>query len=194
MTDSTISSDSFCGGSPQLSSVSNRNASKSGSRNSVPETLIGKPPEGNAGAVPFGGLGDRLVDDDAADLRPSGRDFSATGMNSPGEIMPRCGMVPAHQRLDAGDGAVGQRDLRLEIDAESPLGDGDLEVVLELLAVLELLPQLLGEEREAAAAELLGRIERKVGMDDQILGVVGVDRIDGDAGAGARKDGGARGN
>ena len=71
------------------------------------------------------------------------------------------------------------------------LGDGDLQVALELLAVLELLPELVGEEGVVAAAELLCRIERQVGMHEQVLGVVGVDRIDGDAGAGARKDGGA---
>ena len=85
--------------------------------------------------------------------------------------------------------AVGERDLRLEIDAEGSLRDGDLEVVLELLAVLQFAPQLVGEEGEGAAAVLLGRVEREVGMDEQILGIVGVDRIDGDAGAGARQDG-----
>ena len=57
--------------------------------------------------------------------------------------------------------------------------------------MLELLPEFVGEEREGAAAELLGRIERQIGMHDQVLGIVGVDRIDGDAGAGARQDGGA---
>ena len=41
-----------------------------------------------------------------------------------------------------------------------------LQVALELLAVLEFLPQFVGEEGEAAAAQLLGRIEREVGMDD----------------------------
>ena len=141
-------------------------------------------------SVPFGGLGDRLLDDDAADLRHqagllgdrnefAGRDHAALRM------------VPAHQRLDAGDAAVAERDLRLVVDAERPLGDGDLEVAFELLAVLQLLPELVGEEREAAAAELLCRIQREVGVHEQVLGVVGVDRIDGDAGAGARKDRGA---
>ena len=100
-------------------------------------------------------------------------------------------MVPAHQRLDAGDGAVAQRDLRLVVDAERALGDGDLEVAFELLAVVEFLPQFVGEEGAIAAAELLGGIEREIGMDDQVLGVVGIERIDGDAGAGARMDRGA---
>ena len=61
--------------------------------------------------------------------------------------------------------------------------------MFELLAVLQLLPQLLGEEQEAAATKLLCGIERKIGVHEQILRIVGIDRIDGDAGAGARKNG-----
>ena len=36
----------------------------------------GEPAEGDAGAMPFGGLGDRLADDDAADLRAISPAFS----------------------------------------------------------------------------------------------------------------------
>ena len=100
-------------------------------------------------------------------------------------------MVPAHQRLDAGDRAVGQRDLRLEIDLERLFRDGDAHVVLELLAVFEFPAQLFRKEGEGAAAQLLGGVKRQVGMDDQVLGIFRVDRIDGDAGAGAGQDRGA---
>ena len=121
-------------------------------------------------------------------IRP---DFSATGMNSPGEIMPR---VACFQRTSASMPAMAplvQRHLRLEIDLEGFFGDGDAQIVLELLAVLQLAPQLFREEGVGAAALLLGGVEREVGMDDEIVGVVGVDRIDGDARAGAGQDGGA---
>src|SRR3954471_13859432 len=98
-------------------------------------------------------------------------------------------MVPAHQRLDTGNAAIAERDLRLEVDDEGPFRDGDLEIALELLAVVELLAEFVGKERETATAELLGRIEREVSMHDQVLGVVGIDRIDRDARTGARQDG-----
>ena len=131
---------------------------------------------------------DRLGDDDAADLG-----HEAAFLGDRNELARRdhaaLGMFPAHQRLDAADGAVGQRHLRLEIDLEGVLRNGDLDVVLELLAVVEFAPQLLGEEREAAAAELFGGIEREIGMNQQIFRIVGIDGIDGNAGAGARKDG-----
>ena len=118
MTDSTISSESFSGGRPAaLQRLEQELRRNRGSRNSVPETLIASRPKempawchSAASAIAFSTM-----------MRPIcaiSPDFSATGMNSPGEIMPRCGMVPAHQCLDAGDGAVGQRHLRLEIDAE----------------------------------------------------------------------------
>ncbi len=188
MTDSTISSDSFCGGRPVALQHVEQEVVEVGLAQLGARHVDGQPAERNARRVPFGCLADRLLDDDAADLRHqaglfrdrdelAGRDHAALGL------------LPAHQRLDAGDRAVGQRDLRLEVDAERALGDGDLEVALELLAVLELAPQLLGEEGVVAAAELLGGIEREIGMDDEVLRIVGVDRIDGDAGAGARQDG-----
>ena len=55
-------------------------------------------------------------------------------------------VVPAHQRLDAGDGSAGERHLRLEVDLERLLRDGDAQIVFELLAVLEFAPQFLREE------------------------------------------------
>ena len=96
--------------------------------------------------MPFGGFGDRLLDDDAADLRHQAR-FLGDRDEFAGRDHAALRMVPAHQRLDAGDDAIGERDLRLEIDAERPLGDGDLEIAFELLAVLQLPPELFGEER-----------------------------------------------
>ena len=46
-------------------------------------------------------------------------------------------MLPAYERLDASDGSTGQRHLRLEIDLEGLFRDGETQIVLELLAVLQ---------------------------------------------------------
>ena len=190
MTDSTISRDSFCGGRPKRSQRLEQELVEIGFAQFGARDVDRQPSERNACLVPFGRLGDRLFHDDAADLRHQARflgDRNELARRDHAALL----MVPAHQRLDAGDDAVGQRHLRLVIDAERPLGDGDLEVAFELLAVVELLPQLVGEEGAIAAAELLGGIEREIGVHDQVLGVVGIERVDGDAGAGARMDGGA---
>ena len=45
---------------------------------------------------------------------------SATGMNSAGEIMPRCGMVPADQRLAAWDAVVVEIEDRLIVQVNWP--------------------------------------------------------------------------
>ncbi len=155
-----------------------------------PRDVDGDPPEGDAGAVPFGRLGDRLGNDDAADVGHQAALFGDGDELTRRDHTP-AGVPPAHKCLDSADSTVHKRDLRLEMDLERPVGDGRAQILFKLLAVVQLETQFLRKEGERAAAELLGRIERKIRMDHEVLGVVGVDRIDGYAAAGARQNGGA---
>jgi hypothetical protein len=118
-------------------------------------------------------------------IRP---DFSATGMNSPGEIMPRVGWFQRDKRLDAGNGTVGERHLRLEVDLNSCSAMAWRISCSSCLRCSSSRRSSSEKKENDAAAQLLGRVEREVRMDEQVLGVVGIDRVDGDAGAGSRQD------
>ena len=98
------------------------------------------------------------------------------------------GMIPAHQRLEAGDLAGLQVEDRLVVDLELAVGDGLAQVELERAARLQPLVHLALEEAVRAAAVALGEVERHVGVLQQQVGVGAVVRRDGDADAGADHD------
>ena len=97
---------------------------------------------------------------------------SAMVMNSAGDSAAQLGMVPARQRLEAGDGAVLQPHDRL-------IEDSDL-VALERPAQLGFQRQPVGlarahrrlEHFDAVAADALGVIHRKLGVLEHLVGAV----------------------
>ena len=97
---------------------------------------------------------------------------SAIAMNSDGDSAAHLGMVPARQRLEAGDRAVLQPHDRL-------VEDGDL-VALERAAQLGFERQAVGlarahrrlEHLDAVAADALGVIHRELGVLEHLLGAV----------------------
>ena len=96
-------------------------------------------------------------------------------------------MVPAQQRLEAGDLAGLQVKDRLVVELELAVGDGLAQIELERPAQLQPLVHLALEEAVGAAAVALGKIERHVGVLQQ---QVGVDAVAGrDRDADARADG-----
>ena len=90
-------------------------------------------------------------------------------MNSAGDIRPSLRMVPARQRLEAGDGAVLEPDDRL-------IEDGDL-LALERPPQIGLDRQAVGlarahgglEHLDAIAADALGVIHREFGVLEHLL-------------------------
>ena len=97
-------------------------------------------------------------------------------------------MIPAHQRLEAGDLAGLQVENRLVVDLELAVGDGLAEVELQRAPQLQPLVHLALEEAVRAAAVALGEVERHVGVLQQQIGVGSVVRRDRDADAGADDD------
>jgi hypothetical protein len=102
------------------------------------------------------------LDDQAAAL--------GNGMKSPGGIMPRRGMVPAEQRLEAGDAAVLQPHDRLVGEREFLALDGAAQVRFELQAVGADGAEGRAERLDAVAAETLGLVHRQFGVLDHVLG------------------------
>ena len=97
------------------------------------------------------------------------------------------GVVPAHQRLDAGDLAGAEAIDRLVVQLELVALERVAQLALGLEAAHGAGPHLGVEELAAGAAALLGPVHRGVGVADQQLGVDG-SRVggpgDGDADAG----------
>ena len=97
---------------------------------------------------------------------------SAIEMNSAGDMRPISGVVPARQRLEAGDGAVLEPHDRL-------VEDRDL-LALERAAQLRFERQPVGlarahrrlEHLDAVAADALGVIHRKLGVLEHLLAAV----------------------
>ena len=97
-------------------------------------------------------------------------------------------MVPAQQRLEAGDLAARDVDERLVVQLEL-VGEQRLaQIELEPAALLHLRVHFRLEEVVGAAALGLGAVERHVGVAQQLVGLVAVGRRHGDADAGADDD------
>ena len=90
-------------------------------------------------------------------------------------------MVPAQQRLDAGDLAARHVDLGLVVQRELVALQRAAQGALQRQALDRLRLDLLGEEAEAVLAVFLGEIHRHVGILGQRLHVGAVGRIHRDA-------------
>ena len=112
---------------------------------------------------------------------------SATGMNWLGGTSPRVGDC---QRRSASTPTIArllERDLRLVVDAELAALQAEPELVLEPEQLAELAGHLVVEHLVAAAAALLGRVHRDVGVPDQLLALAGPAVVDHDADARAER-------
>ena len=111
--------------------------------------------------------------------------LSAIGMKSDGRNRAAHRVVPAAQRLDAGHLLAARVHDRLIGDAQAVLGDRGAQVVLELLALAQVRVHVGVVDAGAAAALVLGAIERDVGAAHDVGGIarLAVDHRDADAGA-----------
>ena len=91
-------------------------------------------------------------------------------MNSDGRTTPCAGTVPAQQRLGTDDAPVGQSHDRLVEQLELVALDGLTQRGLEVEAGGDLLLQLVAEQLDAVAAEVLGAVHGGVGVAQQLLG------------------------
>ena len=102
-------------------------------------------------------------------------------MNLSGEIGPAGRVVPADQRLEAGDLLARGADDRLIGDPQLAAVDRLAKVVFEHLAVGRLAVHRRLVEAMLAAAGGLGGIKREVGVADQAVGACASRVADGDA-------------
>jgi hypothetical protein len=84
------------------------------------------------------------------------------------EPAPR-GMLPAHERLDAGDAATVELDDRLVVDLELAGLDRRRQVGTELEAVDRAAMELLLEDADRTDAALLRAVHRDVGVAQQVV-------------------------
>ena len=77
-------------------------------------------------------------------------------------------MIPAQQRLEAGDRAAAELGERLVMDLELLAADGQSEIGLELAALAQRLVHRRFVEAGEAAALRLGAVERHVGILDEV--------------------------
>ena len=94
-------------------------------------------------------------------------------------------MVPAQQRLEAGDVIALQVHHRLVIEFEFSGRKALAQILLHDAAGLHLFVHRGLEEAERAAAVALGAVQCEVGIAQQLVGDKAVARADGDADAGA---------
>ena len=80
------------------------------------------------------------------------------------------GVLPAHEGLDAGQGAIGQVDDRLVGEPKLAELDRVLELDAELVALADGRVHARIEDREARLAVGLGHVHRDVGVADDVLG------------------------
>ena len=97
-------------------------------------------------------------------------------------------MLPAQQRLEAGDAVRGEIDQRLVVQLEFAIGKGAPQVDLHVTAFLRLQIHFALEEMMHAAAVVLGAVQRHVGVAHQLFAVVAVAGRQRDADAGADHD------
>ena len=177
--DSVSSSSSRCGSSSVSARMRSTISTKSWRRNCSGETFT-------ATVSPVHGLASMQA------LRsthsPSGMISSlrsAIGMKSTGGHVAALRMIPAAQRLDAGHLLAARVHDRLIGDAQAVFGDRRAQVVLELLALAQVGVHVGIVDAGAAAAFVLGAIERDVGAAHDVGGIAGaaLDQRDADAGA-----------
>ena len=149
-----------------------------------------------AGEVAVAELDRRQVDRDLQRLRPGGGlaaglaqhpfadrhdepAFLGERDEGAGRDQATLRMLPARQRLEAGDLAVDAR-LRLVVQHQLAALDRRSQVVLERAPLAQPLVHVGLEEADRAAPLGLGAIERGVGVAEQRGGVGAVDRIDRD--------------
>ena len=111
---------------------------------------------------------------------------SASGHEPVGQHQAQLGVMPADQRLDADDAVVSDVDLGL-VDQFELLAsfDGAAQPIDQVEPFRRLLAQLRGEVLVGVLARRLGAVHRDVGVAQQFLGVLAVDRVEGDPDAGA---------
>ena len=83
------------------------------------------------------------------------------------------GVLPADQRLEAGDLAGAQADHRLVVERELVAVERVAQLAFDLEPAHRAGPHLGVEEDAAGAAAFLGPVHRRVGVADQQLGVGG---------------------
>ena len=103
---------------------------------------------------------------------------SATGMKTFGGTIAALRMVPADQRLEADELLRLGVDQRLEDQVELLGGDRRAQIALEPDAVLLLRLKFRREIARDAAAGVLRLVERKVGLEDQVVDGRPVDRTE----------------
>ncbi|MGY3465194.1 hypothetical protein ACVW0I_002065 [Bradyrhizobium sp. LM6.11] len=97
-------------------------------------------------------------------------------------------MLPAQQRLEAGDAVVAEVEERLEHQEQLVPGDGAFQIRLQRLAVAGY-PVVTGlEETHCAGARFLGTVQRGIGILHDVKRCVAVPRSEHDADAGHADD------
>ena len=89
-------------------------------------------------------------------------------------------MGPAHERLEADHPAAADLDLRLVDEVQLGRIDGPAQIVLEANPLGRIAVQDAVEEAERVAPLRLCPIERHVGMAEQRVSILGIDRIEAD--------------
>ena len=102
-------------------------------------------------------------------------------MNSTGETMPRVGWCQRIKRLEAHQALVGGVDQRLIVEPELLEHQRLAQVLLEPKPVLGLVLHVGAEIAAGAAALALGLVEREIGLLDEIVDALAVDRAEGAA-------------
>jgi hypothetical protein len=97
-------------------------------------------------------------------------------------------MLPAQQRLEAGDPVLAEVEERLEDEKQLVARDGALEVRLQRLAIAGQPVVADLEEADRAGSGLLGAVERRVGVLHDVEGRVAVARCQHDADAGRARE------
>ena len=113
--------------------------------------------------APGAGLAARRVQGTGAEVDDEGG-FLGEGDEVGGVDRPSGGVVPPEQRLDAHDGAVGERDDRLVVEGEGVGGDGLLEVALEHEPLDDGQAGRLVEDGDLRPACVLGPVHGGVGV------------------------------
>ncbi len=129
---------------------------------------------------PGGGGAARLLDHPFAQLHDQAR-FLGERDEIVGRDDAAGRMVPADQRLEADQALVGGVDQRLVEQAELLGLDAGAHVLLELEPVLGLVLHVGVEEAAGAAALVLRLVEREIGLLDEVVDALAVDRAEGAA-------------
>ena len=102
--------------------------------------------------------------------------------------MPEHGVVPAQQGLETDQLPLGHVHLRLIAQAQLPPTYGLGQKLLQGQLAVQALLHAGGETLPAQAPHLLGLVHGHVGTSDEVVAIIGVVRIDGDADTAAYGD------